>query len=185
MPAPRRPGDPRRGLTVTGVLLLAVGLAGLGRALGGWGRDRAAAPLLTDEMRRFAAEHAWFWPLVATLVAAVALTGLRWLILQGDADRPARLTLPLPDEGGATRVLTRAAATALESDVAALPGVRWARVRVRGDPDRPRLLISVGYADRADLAELRRHIEREALPRLRTALEPAVPPATVRVHFVD
>ena len=81
-------------LTLLALVLLAAGTAGLLFGLGVFGQDRASSLVLSRDVVRFVREQApWFWPLVAVLLAVVALLALRWLVQQVRTDRIGDLDL--------------------------------------------------------------------------------------------
>jgi hypothetical protein len=175
----------RLGLTVIGLLLLAGGGLALARSLGAWGTGPANAPLLSDGLRRFPADHAWFWPAVAAGAVVVALLGLAWLLAQGRSERLAGLSLETDRSGGLTEVSASALTSAVEQEVESFPGVQRSRARLLGTRQHPRLVMTVTYAAGADLAALRRHVGGFALPGLRTALDRESLPAVVKLRLVD
>lgn len=175
----------RTGLTLVGLLLLAGGGAALARALGTWGSGSAADPLLADSLRRYPDGQSWFWPAVAAGAVVVTLLGLAWLFAQGRTEKLPGLSLEPDRSEGSTRVASRAVTEAIEADVNALPGVRKARARLLGSQRHPRLMLTMTYGTRADLAALRGHIADEAVTRLRTALEVDSLPTVVRLRLVS
>jgi hypothetical protein len=172
-------------LALLGLVLLAAGLVGLARGLGAFGRDAAADPLITDAMRRYAAEQDWFWPVVTGVGAVLAVLGLAWLLAQARSERLPGLALEPDPSAGATRVSERAVTAALEEEIAEYPGVRSVRAHLLGSSARPRLNLNVAYGGRADLDALRRRIREEAVPRLRVALERDSLPAVVKLRLLS
>ncbi|MWA03967.1 alkaline shock response membrane anchor protein AmaP [Actinomadura sp. LD22] len=181
----RRPAHLNRtGLVLVGALMVAAGGAGLARGAGAFGGDRAGGLVFSGTVRRYAADHGWFWPAVAAAVIVLALLGLAWLLAQGRTGRLPGLAVEPDPSGGRTRVSAKAVTDALEAEVAEYPGVRTARARLIGSSRRPELRLNVTYLRRADPAELRRRIEDEGMPRLATALGRPSIPAVVRLRLV-
>ncbi|WUI01062.1 alkaline shock response membrane anchor protein AmaP [Spirillospora sp. NBC_00431] len=173
----------RTGLALLGAVLAGAGGAGLARGLGAFGDERASGPVLTGEVRRFAAEHTWFWPAVAAAAVVLALLGLAWLLAQGRSGKLTGLALE-PDTGtGATRLSAKAVTDALEHEIGTYPGVLRARARLVGSSAHPELRLNVEYGHPAEPADLRRRIEDEGVPRLCTALERDSVPTMVRLRL--
>lgn len=181
----RRPARINRtGLTLLGAVLAAGGGAGLARGLGAFGDGRASSPVLTGEARRFAEDNGWFWPAVAAAAVVLALLGLAWLLAQARTGKLPGLALEPDAEAGTTRLSAKAIAGALEDEIGEYPGVRNVRARLIGSSKRPELRLNVAYGQLADPAELRRRVQDEAVPRLRTALERDSVPTVVRLRLV-
>jgi hypothetical protein len=174
----------RTGLILTGVIMFAVGGAGLARGAGAFGDDRATGRVFSGAVRRYAADNDWFWPAIAAAVIVLALLGLAWLLAQRRPGRLPGLALEPDAAGGRTRVSGKAVTDALESEVGEYLGVRSARARLIGSSRRPELRLNVAYGQRADPAELRRRIEEEGMPRLAGALGRESVPAVVRLRLV-
>ncbi|WP_329522115.1 alkaline shock response membrane anchor protein AmaP [Spirillospora sp. NBC_01491] len=174
----------RIALTVLGLVLLGAGGAALARALGAWGGGRASEPLLTGQVRRFAADQGWFWPLLAAIAVVLTLFGLYWLVAQGRSHRLPGLNLAPDDADGKTRLSAGAITNVVQDEIEEYPGVNGARARLMGTADRPRLRLNVSYSHRADLAALRTRIGEEAVPRLCAALEHDSLPTVVRLRLV-
>jgi hypothetical protein len=181
----RRPAHLNRtGLVLVGAVMIAAGGAGLARGAGAFGHDRATGRVFSGTVRRYAADHGWFWPAVAAAVIILALLGLAWLLAQGRTGRLPGLAMEPDPSGGRTRLSGKAVTDALESEIGEYPGVRTARARLIGSSRRPELRLNVAYMRRADPAELRRRIEEEGMPRLAAALGRESVPAVVRLRLV-
>lgn len=157
-------------LTVLGLFLLAAGVVGLIVSLGGYGAARSTGPVLPEQVRSFAAEQPWFWWAVAAGCGVVALLALRWLLAQLSTDRVGHLDLTEDDREGLTTLHAGAVTAAVEAEVRAVRGVSGASAHLRGQ-GRQRLALTVDLTDRADIAEVRRHLEEETVPHLRQALD--------------
>ncbi|MDL4821959.1 alkaline shock response membrane anchor protein AmaP [Actinomadura opuntiae] len=182
----RRPAHLNRtGLVVVGALMVAAGGVGFARGLGVFGDGRATGPVFSATVRRYAADHGWFWPAVAAALIVLALLGLAWLLAQGRSGRLPGLAMEPDPSGGRTRLSGRAVTDALESEVREYPGVRTVRARLLGSSRRPELRLNVAYGRRADPADLRRRIEEEGMPRLAAALGREAVPAVVRLRLVS
>ena len=157
-------------LALTGLVMLGAGGTALADGLGMFGRERADTPLFTGVMSQWVSTHIWFWPGVAAGACAVTVLGAGWLVAQARGRTLRRLAIGDP-RSRATRMAARVASRAVIADVASYPEVRRARVRLSGKAGRPRIRLRVTCDDRADVAELGRHIRDDALARLRTTLE--------------
>lgn len=172
----------RSWLTVLGVLLVLVGLAGLLLGTG------LAGPLLVrtglgrtppgpDRHLFGAATQAAFgltWVVLVTAVVAVVLglLGLLWLIAQvprANAAKPFRLHDDT--RTGLTRVAPDVLARAVEDQTRALPGVSAASAVIRGTTQRPELVLKVTADDRADLPELLTRLQDEVATDLGESLD--------------
>lgn len=171
-------------LVLTGLLLVAVGGAGVALGLGGFGKARAHEPVLSRMTRHFASSHAWYWYAVGAGAAVAALIGIVWLLAQGRSDRISGVVLEESDGTGRTVVPAGTLVTALQDDIKEVPGVLAVRARLSGKPSAPRLRVNVAYDRRADLRELRGAIQDDALACLRGALELDRMPAVVRLRLV-
>jgi hypothetical protein len=161
----------RYGLTVVGLLLTAAGAAALTVGLGVFGTTRQHTPLLTAAQTRYVHSHGWFWPAVAIVAAGTAFACLRWLLVQTRRDRVGVLHLETDRRRGATRIQSRIATDALETEIATYPGVTRARAHLTGSPSQPELALTVAAERGADLADLRTLIHTDAVAHLRAALE--------------
>jgi hypothetical protein len=153
-------------LALTGLVLLAAGVAALAGGLGASGGEH----VLTGAMSRWVAARLWFWPAVAAGTCTVAVLGFGWLTAQWRCRTLRRLAM-----GGArgepTRMAARVATRAITADVTSYPGVRQVRTHLYGNARRPRVRVRVLYDPEADLAELAVRIRDDAMVRLRTTLD--------------
>src|SRR4029453_15170747 len=126
------------------------------------------APILPTQV----ATPGWA-PLAATVAALiVGLLCLRWLLAQ-TIRRPKTGTWTLTDNSrqGTTTIAASAAAAPLVAEIETYPGVHKASAWLSGSRAQPALHLVVATEDRADISELREHIDTNALPRLRHALD--------------
>ena len=100
--------------------------------------------------------------------------------------RPGFLT-PSTSDGsaraaGQTRVATSTLNDALTRDLRDDGHIRWAAVRLSGEPRRPQLRMRLGVTPDADIAELRRHVDR-AVQRfsVTSGLRPDIAEVTVKM----
>lgn len=157
-------------LGTTGLLLAGAGVTGLLTGFGALGAAAAQATLYDNAVGTFFGRHgAWAWPVVAVALVVLAVLALRWLRGQLLPDRAGDLDL---DSGpqGRTRLSSAALTTGLTQEIESYRGVDSARARLHGDPEDPDLAVTVTLEDRADLAEVRRRVEQDALAHARQAL---------------
>ncbi|GAB2850253.1 hypothetical protein GCM10022221_57150 [Actinocorallia aurea] len=151
----------RPGLLLTGFALCAAGGIVLRlRANSGGG------PVLGADVASFAAQHAWFWPLLTACLTVAAGAGLYWLVAEGRAAALRRFPLMR----GARRVRTRAALADLTSELQNLPGVKEVELRLTGSRSRSRLVLHVSCEESADLGLLLGLIREAPLARFREAV---------------
>ncbi len=168
MPSVNRPARLNRSLLLlAGALLLAVAAFILTAAFGLLPLVASGAPLATSP-------QVPVWVPWATAVTAVLVSVLclRWLLAQ--TLRRAKTTtwqLAHDPRRGSTRLAADTAVTPLVEEIETYPGVRQARAELAGSRAHPRLHLRVGTEDRADISELRRRIDTDAIPRMREALE--------------
>ncbi|MFC4535048.1 alkaline shock response membrane anchor protein AmaP [Sphaerisporangium dianthi] len=191
----------RTGLAITGLVLILAGAAALAKGLGLLGAP--GERVVSGGVTAFAARNAWFWPAVAVAALVIGLLALRWLFLQVRTSAIRHLDLEEDPGHGATHLSARAAAEAIEDDLAQTmhepaavggqptghgrhgrhaPGER-VRARLGGAPGAPSLSLAVVLPDESDPAAARQGIQR-AVTRLRRSLETERLPATVRMHTV-
>lgn len=182
---PNRPARLNRTvLALLGLLCLAAGgvvlLVGTG-LLGNRPPIPADAPLLPAGPPL----PGWVPAVVAAVALIVGLLALRWLIAQ-TIRRPASSNWQLsPDTTtGTTRIDSDAAVRPLADEIEDYPGVRSATARLTGPHQHPHLYLRVSADDHADIADLRRHIGVNAIPRLIQALNLPGLPADMLLRLV-
>ena len=128
------------------------------------------------------------WASYVVIVAAVlvGLLCLRWLLAQ-TARKPASGALRLERDPatGTTRLDGATAVDPLVDEVESYPGVHRASARLSGTAERPVLHLVIGTEDAADIGDLRRRIDAEAIPRLCQALDLSVLPADLLIRLDD
>lgn len=162
-------GANRAVLTLLGLLLLAAGAFGLALSLGGFGAQRASAPLLPTQLRSYADHTPWFWWVVAAGCLMLTLMALRWLIAQLHTDSVSRLDLTTDERDGVTTVHAGAVTNAVESQARTIRGVTDASAHLRGQTLN-RLHLAVDLSDYADIAAIRTHLQDTLVPHLRQAI---------------
>jgi hypothetical protein len=175
----------RTGLLIIGLILLLGAGAVLARALAASTSvlGSSSAPVLTHTQAQYPTQHSWVWPVVAAVSAVIALLALWWIRAQTSTKTVRRLPLE-PDHVHGTTVLRADAATgAITDELESYPSIRAADAALRGSRREPGLRLAVTAENRADPAALRRSIETEAIPHLRTALELETIPTVMRLQF--
>jgi hypothetical protein len=149
-------------LALFGLLVLAVGVAGLIASRGGFGTAFQQKALFTNRVSRYIGEQgSWLWPVIAVACALVAVLMLRWIyVLIVSTDRAAGRTVLRPE----------ALAAAVRDEITTYHGVSSANARVLGDPGDTRLIVAVAVFSTADIPALRQRIETQALAHARQAL---------------
>lgn len=128
------------------------------------------------------------WASWVALVAAVVLglLCLRWLLAQ-TLRQPKTGTWNLASDpsSGSTQIDAQTAVDPFVDEIENLPGVHRASARLSGTSSRPMLHVVIGTDDDADVPEVRRRIDAEAVPRLQQALDLATLPRDVLVRLDD
>ncbi|WP_322760133.1 alkaline shock response membrane anchor protein AmaP [Frankia sp. Cr2] len=155
-----------------GLVCLGGGLVALLAGRGVFGDDVTDRPGLTAANRAFAADHAWFWPVVGAATALVVVLALAWLWLQRSTGELTGLDV-VDDTFGRVRVNARAFTGAVESELAATSGARQIRARLLGKEKHPLLRVVVTMEPNISVSRLRADIEQVVLPHARGALSRA------------
>jgi hypothetical protein len=168
----------RVALAVFGLLVLAVGAAGIVTSTGVFGAAFSRRTLLDNQVSGYFSHHGgWLWPAIAGACLLLALACLRWILaLLASTDRVGEITIPgSPDQG--TTILQPAALTdALTREISAYHGVDAAKGRVIGDSRNPEVVLTISAIPSADLHALHGRLEAEALAHARQALgKPSLP----------
>ena len=156
-------------LVIVGLLLATAGGLGLALSFGAFGDARAARPVLTDSTADFADRNDWFWWAVVGGCLLIGLLALWWLLAQTRTERVGHLDLTDTDAEGITTVQAGALTAAVEQEVQAYLGVLGASAGLRGKGTH-RVDLTVDLDDTADLAEIRRRLQEQTVPRTRQAL---------------
>ena len=159
-------------LAIFGLLVLAVGVAGLIANLGGFGTAFEQKALFTNRVSRYIGEHgSWLWPVIAVACALIALLMLRWIyVLIASTDRADDVMFKGGDGAGRTVLRPAALAAAVRDEITTYHGVSSAKARVLGDSGDVRLIVTVAVLATADIPALRQRIETQALAHARQAL---------------
>lgn len=128
------------------------------------------------------------WAAYVAVAAAVVvgLLCLRWLVAQ-TLRRPKTGTWRMEQDpaSGTTQIDAQTAVEPLVDEVEGYPGVHRVSARLSGTSHRPVLHLVVGTEDAADISDLRRRIDGEAIPRLRQALDLPALPADLLLRLDD
>ena len=162
----------RFALLVFGVLVLAAGIGALAMSVGLFGKTYSHHALFANFISRYIGRHGqWLWPAAAALGVVIALLALRWIFsLLVSTDRSGDLEMPGPRRTGRTTVKSSALTAAVTTEIESYRGVASAKARTLGDPAAARLHVDVTMLRGADIAELTRRIDTEALAHARAAM---------------
>jgi hypothetical protein len=159
-------------LALLGLLLLAAGTTALLAGTDVFGRTVDRRGLLDNPVTGFVGDNTWFWPVAAVAAVVVALLALRWLItVLTPAPRAGNIAIAGDRSAGRTTLSAGALDDALTTEIETYRGVHTARARVYGDPGNPRLDVTIGLDQDADLTALRHRVETEALAHARQVLD--------------
>jgi hypothetical protein len=173
----------RIALTISGLVLLIAGAAGITFSAGVFGTAFSGRTLFANPASSYTGHHgAWVWPAAAGVCLIIALLALRWILaLIVSTDRAGDIPIPADQDHGTTILHPAALTDALSREIGAYHGVDTVRGRVIGDGSDPQIVLTVTAAQSADLQALHHRIETEALAHARQALgKPALP---IRLHL--
>jgi hypothetical protein len=168
----------RLSLTIFGVLVLVAGAAGMAASAGVFGPGFSRRTLFANRVSLYVGHHGgWLWPAAAGICLLIALVVLRWVAaLLISTDRVGDIAVPGGGDQGTTILRPAALISALAREISSYHGVESAKGRVVGDGHDPEIVITVTPAKSADLHELHRRIETEAIAHARQALgRPSLP----------
>ena len=162
----------RIGLTLVGLALIAAAVVALARGLGLWPSllGDAADPVTNQRVRAFAADHLWFWLVLAAVAILIALLALRWLAVQTRTGAIGTIRLEPDARHGGTTLPAGTLTTALTNDLDESLYLRRTHATLTGHPAHPRLALTVTLEPNADPAAAEQRIQ-QALDRLRQAME--------------
>ena len=157
-------------LAVFGLLVLAVGVAGLIASLGGFGTAFQQKALFTNRVSRYIGEQgSWLWPVIAVACALVAVLMLRWIyVLIASTDRADDIVIRGDHDAGRTVLRPEALAGAVRDEITTYHGVSSATAAERDKADAQALTAPVTAAVQTRLDSLR--MERH--PRLSVRVKP-------------
>ena len=171
-------------LGLTGLVLLAVGLAVLSGGLGHWPYDSPHDVLLSAAARRRYRGESWWWPTVIAVLGGVVLGALWWLLAQLRDRRVRQIGV---DSGDGQGVVLRG--RALEDIIAAetegLPGVAHAHVALIAPGDAPTARLILALAPHADPGAILTNLDGHVLERARTSADLSDLPAEARLRAVS
>ncbi len=128
------------------------------------------------------------WASWVAVVAAVivGLMCLRWLLAQTlRQPKTGTWSVEADPSAGATRISAQTAVDPFVDEIEGYPGVHRASAKLSGTVSRPMLHVVIGTEDGADINELRRRIDADALVRLRQALDLTSLPSDVLIRLDD
>lgn len=159
-------------LLVVGLLLTTGAALALLAGVGAFGSRFPDELLFDNAVGEFFADNgSWLWPAIAA--AGVLLAGLAvgWLRAQLRTTGVGTLELEPAAPQGRTDLAGRAVLDAVTGEIEGYRGVSKARGRLTEVRGVARLDLRVELEERADPAALRARIERDAVSRVRAALE--------------
>jgi hypothetical protein len=161
----------RVALTLFGLLVLLVGVAGMITSVGGFGNGFSRRTLFANRLSAYIGQHGtWVWPAAAGVCLLIMLAALRWVVaLLISTDRTGDIPIPIKTREGTTILQPAALTGALTREIGTYHGVDSARGRIIGDARAPAVVLAVTASQSADLHALHQRIETEALAHARQA----------------
>ncbi|QMU71928.1 alkaline shock response membrane anchor protein AmaP [Streptacidiphilus sp. P02-A3a] len=186
-------------LAVAGILLLGGGALALIGGLNldarwhlglphGWPWTDPHQAVLSPAERTRWRGSSWWWPVVFGSLAVAALLALWWLLVQLGRGRAGDLPVPSPfadrtrGRRSGTLVRGNALARAVGTDVAQLPGVSAARVRLLGHAARPKAGMALRLTPGTGAAEALRSLGQGPVARARASTGLTALPVEVRIR---
>ena len=187
-------------LAMAGVLLLGGGVLALIGGLNldarwhlglphGWPWTDPHQAVLSPAERTRWRGSSWWWPVVFGSLAVAALLALWWLLVQLGRGRAGDLPVPSPfgsersrRRRSGTLVRGNALAKAVGADVAELPGVSGARVRLLGHAVRPKARMALTLTPGTAPAEVLRTLGQGPVARARASTGLTGLPVEVRIR---
>jgi hypothetical protein len=162
----------RVALTVFGLLVLLVGVAGMITSVGAFGDGFSRRTLFANRLSVYIGQHGtWVWPAAAGICLLIMLVALRWVVaLLISTDRTGDIPIPIKTHEGTTILQPAALTGALTREIGTYHGVDSARSRIIGDARVPTIVLAVTASQSADLHALLQRIETEALAHVRQAI---------------
>lgn len=181
-------------LTLTGLVLLAVGLSVL---LGGldlqrrwnftmpswWPFTGPKDVLLSAHDRTRYTGHGWWWPVVIAALGVIVLAALWWLLAQARTRRLRQIRIDSGDGQGAV-LRGRAVENVLTSEAEAYDGVEWAGAALTGKRGAPSARMVLGLAAHATPDEVVTGLDTAVLERARNSAGLDELPAEARLRAV-
>ena len=161
----------RVGLTLFGLLVLAVGAAGMIASTGVSGEAFSRRTLFANRVSIYIGHHSWVWYAAAGLCLVITLLALRWIVaLLISTDRAGDIPVPVATHEGTTILRPAALTGAVTREIGTYHGVDTARARIIGDAADPEIVIAVTASQTTDLRALHQRIETQALSHVRHAV---------------
>jgi hypothetical protein len=161
-------------LILFGLLVLAIGAAGITASVGVYGQGFAHRFLLANRVSAYIGHNGWVWYATAGVCLLIVLAALRWIVaLLISTDRAGDIPIPVASREGTTILQPAAVTGALTREIGAYHGVEAVRGRIIGEGRDPAIVLAVTASQGADVAALHQRIEAEALAHARQALSKA------------
>ena len=172
----------RVGLALFGLLILAVGAAGIIASTGVFGAAFSRRTLFANRVSSYIGQHGWLWYVAAGVCLVITLVALRWVVaLLISTDRAGDIPIPVATNEGTTILRPAALTGALTREIGTYHGVDAARARIIGDAADPEVVVTVTASRTADLRALHQRLETEALSHVRYAVGNASLP--IQLHL--
>ncbi|MEC3975645.1 alkaline shock response membrane anchor protein AmaP [Amycolatopsis sp. H20-H5] len=180
--ANRPAGLNRTLLTLTGLVLIAGGGFAVATHFGKLKVLDRAAPLVPGD----AVPPTWVFYVAIAAAVIIGLLCVRWLAAQAFR-KPKSSTWRLEErpETGTTQLASSTAAEPVAAEIGEYHGVRSASATLAGPARSPELFLRIAAEQGADINELRRQIDAEAIPRLRQALDLDTLPVSIEFRFTS
>ena len=128
-------------LILFGLLVLAIGAAGITASVGVYGQGFTHRFLLANRVSVYIGHNGWVWYAAAGVCLLILVAALRWIVaLLISTDRAGDIPIPVATRTGTTILRPAAVTGALTREIGAYHGVEAVRGRIIGDGGDPAIV---------------------------------------------